>query len=281
MKCIAPKVIWPHRSVAWVDAHDEYPVSVPCGKCMACLVNRRSEWAFRLEQEFKFSSSAYFVTLTYDEKHLRRDRSLCKRDLQLYFKRLRKSYENQRIRYYAVGEYGSKSGRPHYHVLLFNVPDEFIRRAWVDSHGVSIGIVHIGQVTEASVSYVLKYLVQMVEDYGDRQKPFALMSRAYGIGGRYLSDEMVSWHRDNDANYAFRYDVKVRLPRFYKSKIWYCEEDRERISKASLLRSLEIELKQSKFLERKFGAGWQAKYAEMRNAALASVKLKVAFSQTI
>lgn len=185
MRCIAPKLIWPHRSVEWQSANEEYAVSVPCGKCLACLSNKRMEWIFRLEQEHKYSSSAWFVTLTYDEKHLRSDRSLCKRDLQLYFKRLRKYDGHKNIRYYAVGEYGEVTGRPHYHILLFNAVESFIRSAWYDAKQRPIGIVHLGNVSAASIAYCTKYVIQRPEVMADgRERPFALMSRKYGIGGR-------------------------------------------------------------------------------------------------
>lgn len=281
MRCVNPKTIFPHRSIEWCDKNEEYPVSVPCGKCLACLSNKRADWSFRLEQEFKYSKGACFVTLTYDAKHLRTNQSLCKRDLQLYFKRLRKSYVSEKIRYYAVGEYGSKHGRPHYHILLFNVLDhEVIRRAWQDSKGFPIGIVHIGSVNAASIAYTLKYMVQPELVPEGLDKPFSLMSRAYGLGGRYLTDSMVDWHRDNSANYAVRDGVNIRLPRFYRSKIWYSVEDREAISKASMLRSLVDQERQRKILEKKFGSNWSAKYVEMRDAQLSRIKSKVAYTQT-
>lgn len=45
-----------------------------------------------------------------------------KRDLQLFIKRLRKNVSkktNERLRYYAVSEYGPKTFRVHYHLMLF------------------------------------------------------------------------------------------------------------------------------------------------------------------
>lgn len=44
------------------------------------------------------------------------------RDIQLFLKRLRKyinKYYNEKIRFYIIGEYGTKSLRPHWHCLLF------------------------------------------------------------------------------------------------------------------------------------------------------------------
>lgn len=64
----------------------------------------------------------------------------CKRDVQLFLKRLRKllnRYTNEKIRYYAVSEYGPVHYRPHYHILFFYETEETnryisrcIRIAW-------------------------------------------------------------------------------------------------------------------------------------------------------
>ena len=44
-------------------------------------------------------------------------------DLQRFIKRFRKLisklFPNEKIRYYAIGEYGTSSYRPHWHILLF------------------------------------------------------------------------------------------------------------------------------------------------------------------
>lgn len=282
MQCISQKLIWPHRSIDWLDAgNEEKPILVPCGKCIPCLINRRFDWVFRLEQEHKVSKTAYFVTLTYDEKHLRTDGSLNKRDLQLYLKRLRKKDESIRIRYYAVGEYGSKSGRPHYHVLLFNSREEHIRPAWVDSKGDAIGIVHIGKVTPASIAYCTKYMVQRENALEGLEKPFATMSRAYGIGGHYLTDDMVEWHRVDDRNYTVRPgNLKGRLPRFYREKIFWKEHVRQRVSAAALSLTLENQKKERDYYAAEFGELGPAKQAAAYALVLSRVKQKLQYSQT-
>lgn len=283
MECVAPKLIWPHRSIDWCDKNEEKPVSVPCGKCLACLSSKRQDWAFRIAQEKRFSNSSYFVTLTYDEKHLRTDRSLCKRDLQLYMKRLRKAHEvyKRDIRYFAVGEYGSKGGRPHYHMLLFNAERHLIERSWCDSKGKPIGIVHVGDVTDASIMYTLKYMVQPdVEVPYGFEPPFRLMSRKYGIGGRYLSDEIVEYHRRSGANYIVNGGAIGKLPRFYKVKIWYGEK-LEQVNEQSRIRAIMEKERVRTLYEKKFGKDWAKKYAEFRDAELAQISIKVAFSQSM
>jgi len=282
MTCVNPQTIWPHRSIEWCDAgNEEKAITVPCGKCVSCLVNKRSDWSFRLQQEHKASRSAHFVTLTYDAKHLRTDGSLCKRDLQLYLKRLRKKDETTRIRYYAVGEYGTKTGRPHYHILLFNSSENFIRSAWYDSKGERIGLVHIGRVTPASIAYCTKYVIQRHEYPQGLEKPFATMSRSYGIGGMYLQDNMMEWHRDNDANYVATPDGgKGRLPRFYREKIWHKPTDRERISTAAMSLVLSNQQKEDDHYKKRYGDKWESYKLEARDHVLARVKQKIAFTQT-
>lgn len=95
-------------------------MEVPCGKCVICQRNLVHDWGFRLRYEAEASKKVYFVRLSYDNEHLPINKdgyvTLVKSDLQKFFKRLRKKIS---FRYFAVGEYGSKFGRPHYHVLFF------------------------------------------------------------------------------------------------------------------------------------------------------------------
>lgn len=250
-------------------------------------MTKRNDWAFRLEQENKVSKSAHFVTLTYNPKHLRTENKLCKRDVQLYLKRLRKKDESSRIRYYAVGEYGSHGGRPHYHILLFNSSEEHIRSSWTDTNNKPIGFVHVGKVTSASIAYVLKYMVQTVPLPRQKKgapydgRPFATMSRAYGIGGNYLTDEMVAWHRGGDYNYIMRPDqIKGRLPRFYREKIWYHEQDKQRISKTAMALTLSNQAKERAYYQKKFPASWETQMVLAREHVLSRIKSKLKYSQT-
>lgn len=119
-------------------AKDEIPIfdffTVGCGQCRGCMIKKSKEWANRMMLELPYSSSAYFLTLTYDDNHLpvnsMLDRetgelhdvaTLDKEELQRFFKRLSKKF-GEGIRYYAVGEYGSKTMRPHYHAIIWNLP---------------------------------------------------------------------------------------------------------------------------------------------------------------
>jgi len=205
-----------------MESRDYQPV--PCGKCLVCRKRYIAGWQFRLMEEEKRCDSSLFLTLTYDTKHIPITRtgrlSLSKRDVQLFFKRLRKR-NPAGIKYFACGEYGGKTKRPHYHVIIFgDVPDEVIRKCW------QLGQVHIGNVTQASIMYCLGYLVnakgwQMAHH---RERPFSLMSRRPGLGHSYLTPEMIEWHNARCAvhlkNYTVIDGVKRHLPRYYKLKLF-------------------------------------------------------------
>lgn len=193
-------------------------ITVPCGNCAFCTATRRSDWALRLHYEGKKHLVKKFITLTYADAHLHFKNGvsqLCKRDVQLWLKRVRA--HGAKVRYYAVGEYGSKTFRPHYHVLLFgNVSDTVIRDSW------KLGHVHIGQVTEASIMYCLGYIVNGKgwKMRTKRERPFSLMSRKPGLGYNYLTPAMIEWHRSGRKNYAILDGAKRHLPRYYKCKIF-------------------------------------------------------------
>lgn len=208
-------------------------VTVPCGKCPNCLARRVSGWSFRLSQESKLAESAWFITLTYDTKFVPITQngflSLCKRDVQLFVKRLRKAHGagHRRLVYYVCGEYGGKTGRPHYHMILFNARLELIQPAWQN------GDIHYGEVNAASCGYTLKYMTKgrVVPKHcnDDRVPEFSLMSK--GIGANYLTSAMCEWHKADVAERvycALPDGKKAPMCRYYKDKL-YTKEERERI----------------------------------------------------
>lgn len=216
---------------------------VPCGKCEQCAKRRASEWSFRLMQEDKRSRSSSFITLTYATTHAPITRngylSIKKRDLQLFFKRLRKAHSGSKrsdIKYYAVGEYGGKLKRPHYHVILFNAKIAEISKAWNKGH------VHYGSVSGASVGYTLKYISKPYKNFrmnDDREKPFSLMSKH--LGANYLSAKMIRWHKvdlENRMYVNLEGGKKCTMPRYYKLRL-YNDQEKEKIAAACRVRLAE------------------------------------------
>lgn len=216
-------------------------MNFPCGKCPNCLARRISGWSFRLQQHAKVQDIALFVTLTYNSDFVpisdRGFMTLRPNDLTLFMKRLRKYLPvgSSKVSYFAVGEYGGKTMRPHYHYLLFNAPHSVVERAWrVDN--VSIGDIHYGEglgINAAEVGYCLKYMSKPgkvpLHCNDDRVPEFQRCSK--GIGLNYLSDAVNKWHHDDLLNrFYLPYEdgKKLAIPRYYKDKL-YTEVERKLI----------------------------------------------------
>lgn len=218
---------------------DEIPV--PCGKCPNCKARRVSAWSFRLMQEEKRAQSAHFVTLTYDTLYVpiskRGFMTLNKRDCQLFFKRLRKANKGRTIKYYLAGEYGGRTKRPHYHIILFNAELKTIQPAW------NLGQIHYGAVSAASVGYCLKYISKgttvPLHKNDDRHREFSLMSK--GLGENYLTKAMIAWHLADMNNRMYcnlEEGKKIAMPRYYKNKV-YNEDQRDLVGVATRQKMLE------------------------------------------
>lgn len=144
--------------------------------------------------------------------------TLQKKDIQDFMKRLRK-HHTEKLVYYAAGEYGGDTKRPHYHIILFNANTDTVNKAW------KLGHIHFGEVTEASVGYCLKYISKTgtIPEHArdDREKEFQLMSK--GIGKNYLTQAMRKWHKADLVNRYFiplKDGKKIAMPRYYKDKLY-------------------------------------------------------------
>lgn len=219
--------------------HKSQRLTVPCGKCGACKHNRRASWAFRLLQELKVSKTAYFITITYSDENIPYDPTtgiitLRKRHLQKFIKRLRKEHSkltDHKLRYYAVGEYGSKTNRPHYHAIMFNlypslIPD--LDRIWKN------GFIHVGNVNDKSIMYVSKYHVNANKNQDDQEPEFAIMSRRPGIGSNYI-EKTKDWHRENQYFHVINNGFPQSLPRFYRDKMFYDIEKKLHAEKVQIM----------------------------------------------
>jgi len=211
-------------------------VPFPCGKCPPCLRRRVSGWSFRLNKQSEQSKSAHFITLTYNDEKIPVTKSglqtLVKSDLQKFFKRLRKK-THEKISYYAVGEYGDKTQRPHYHIIIFNAQLNIVESSWMDNDN-PIGNIHYGDVVDASIGYTLKYISKEKRipmfNGDDRAKEFAVMSK--GLGKNYLTKQMIKWHKNNVEERMYlplKDGKKASMPRYYKDKI-YNEGEKFRVS---------------------------------------------------
>lgn len=185
----------------------------PCGQCMPCRLNRRRLWTHRIMLETLDHGDCTFVTLTYSDQYLQGNTSLSPIDLQLWLKRLRFSYlhssmarltNRPRLRYYAVGEYGDQTQRPHYHVALFGYPNcrriqsrfrkgsccppcDLILSTWAK------GQVFLGSLELHSAQYIAGYVTKKMTKSDDprlngRYPEFCRMSLKPGIGLNHMHD---------------------------------------------------------------------------------------------
>lgn len=206
---------------------------VACGKCAPCIKKRVSCWSFRLDKQAEISVSALFVTLTYDNEHVPFSRrgllTLDKTDLQKFFKRLRKIHKgDQPIKYYACGEYGARTYRPHYHIILFNSNHADVIQAW-SLDGKAIGHVNFRPAEHNAIGYTLKYITKEKKvgrhHLDDRAKEFSLMSK--GLGANYITAEMIGWHQADLLNRMYcplKDGMKAPMPRYYKDRIYAPEQ---------------------------------------------------------
>ena len=158
MSCFKPvtAVITPRKNkngkniISFKKGVDGEPMQLPCQKCIGCRLDHSREWATRVVHEASLHEENCFITLTYNDKHIPRDGSLLKSDVQKFFKKFRRTNEAiytildenlqpikyvrgkkkgqyktgtttvKRTPYYYAGEYGEKNNRPHYHAIIFN-----------------------------------------------------------------------------------------------------------------------------------------------------------------
>lgn len=176
------------------DGIIDQEVSVPCGQCIGCKLERSKQWAIRCVHEASLYEQNCFITLTYAPEHLPENASLVKKDYQNFMKRLRRKLG--KVRYYMCGEYGEQCGkcgnnkgwhednphqctwlprigRPHFHACLFGhdfqdkeligtpngIPlykSEILKNIWQKGH------VAVGSVTFESAAYIARYVTKKI-----------------------------------------------------------------------------------------------------------------------
>ena len=214
------------------------PVTVPCGQCIGCRIDRSKEWAVRCYHEASLHENNCFITLTYSDAFLPIDLSCDYSVFQLFMKRLRKKYKAG-IRFFHCGEYGDDNGRPHYHALLFN-HDFSDRTLWSENNGKPCyrsaeleelwpyGFSTVQDVNFAAAAYCARYIMKKVNGHAakdhyvwtdpvtgevhERKPEYCQMSLKPGLG--------LTWYK------AYRDDLwpddfcviegkKYKIPKYY------------------------------------------------------------------
>lgn len=218
------------------------PIEVSCGQCIGCRIDRSRQWAIRCIHEASLYDKNCFITLTFNDEALKvRDNpyTVDVRDFQLFMKRLRKRFPDQKIRFFHCGEYGEKYGRPHYHACLFNFDfedkelfrvangnrlyvSETLQELW--PYGFNI----IGDVTLESAAYVARYIMKKItgdraeshymlvdgdtgEYLGHKKPEYITMSRRPGIA----HDWYMKYQDDTMKDFLTINGKKMKIPKYY------------------------------------------------------------------
>lgn len=181
-------------------------IPFPCGQCLPCRINKRRLWTHRLMLESYQHAESIFITLTYADEYLPSGATLVKADLQRFLKRLRHFCRPRKFRYYACGEYGSKTHRPHYHAIVFGLglcDGELVARAW------PFGRVHVGECNQHTVQYVAGYVTKkFIKKDDTRVQEFCTMSRKPGLAYGAL-DELISLIKNPQYSHLFEGDKTI------------------------------------------------------------------------
>lgn len=219
------------------------PMTVPCGNCIGCRIDKSRQWALRCVHEAKLHALNSFVTFTYDENNLPYYNNLYKSELQLLLKRIRKQYGQ--FRYYACGEYGDTTSRPHFHVIFFGIDFSEDRKYYKQTKGGEKlykseklnsvwgnGFAVIGNFNYATAAYTARYVMKKVTGKSAQSHytrtdirtgevyqlnpEFALMSLKPGLGsGWYEKFKTDAFPSD----FLVHQGKKHSVPRFYTDKL--------------------------------------------------------------
>lgn len=230
---------------------EDRKMSVPCGTCKGCLLARATGWAVKATHESGLHLDNCFVTLTYSEDFLPSPPFVDTAAVQKFLKRLRRISP---VRYLACGEYGSKTFRPHYHLLIFgwrpsdgiklrqteygNVYfSETLQRLWSDPKSKRpFGLCEFGSVTPASAGYVARYTTKKIFETGEQGKEFLIASKNPPLGVPWLAKFYEQIYPADAVRFAGKtYRPPATYDRWLEAnhpKLWK-EVRRKRIAKAT------------------------------------------------
>lgn len=217
-------------------------IEVPCGQCIECRKTKARDWQVRLNEEIKDWKYKYFVTLTFapnelEQLHLKtrltQCNAICEYAVRHMLERWRKTYKKS-LKHWLITELGHEgTERIHLHGLFFT--NEELIFSEVDEHGLrrwnywKYGSVYIGEyVNNRTINYISKYITKIDEKNKDFKSK---IMASPGIGRRYIDNiYQKPVYKPGKAQDYYRLNtgVKVKLPKYYKNKL-YNEDERELI----------------------------------------------------
>nr|WP_316650683.1 hypothetical protein [uncultured Gellertiella sp.] len=198
---------------------------VACRECWQCRETKIDDWVGRNIAESKFAKAAHVVTLTYGQDDKTGDRDhirsavLTYSDVQKYLKYLRS--DGYPVRYFVVGEYGSKKGRAHWHIILYwqgPVPEHKIRENFLQKHWPH-GWSYWDKCTSEAVRYACKYILKDPADH-EKQGWGPMPSKKPPLGDAYFRDLAQRYVDQGLAPQHLRYSFPEvrRIPNGYRGR---------------------------------------------------------------
>lgn len=213
-------------------------IKLPCGKCPECCREYYTSWATRGSRELMQWPSSVFITLTYDEAHYPKNKSLNKKHVQLFLKRVKRYFGSTKenpIRQVYCGEYGTKTLRPHYHAILFNCDFHDKKKHYLSSLGHQVytsklltrlwgkGNAEFGYAQPGSIAYLFKYILKK-KTRKEKTKPLniELDGITYDVDHEFIEASrnpgIGAWMRNTDSikkGFLSVDGVKQKIPKYY------------------------------------------------------------------
>ena len=228
-------------------SNNEY-IDIPCGRCVGCRLDYSRDWATRCMLEAQYHSRTMFLTITYDDEHvphssyvqpetgeIRDILTLSPRDFTLFMKRLRYYYfekYKKELRFFACGEYGSSTFRPHYHAIVFNLDLDDLKEVKKSRSGFPLyqsdlvdkawdkGYVLLSDNNWQTSAYTARYIMKKQKgddaDFYDEynvEPEFVRMSRMPGIARQYYDDHKKDIYKNDEI--ILNDGMTVKPPKYF------------------------------------------------------------------
>lgn len=220
-------------------------ITIPCGRCLGCLIDKREMWEERANYEYKTKLVGAFITLTYSNESLidcliidnqgQQQFTLKKEHLRKYIRNIREAIKDQeetaltqhKFSYIACGEYGESNKelpRPHLHIIIFGLDWYANKKTLEDAW--EYGITDIRPILRGGIRYVLKYMDKQLntdeifEKYGRKclQEPFKTQSKSFGEN--LYKEKLMSGEANANNWYTYKgyHNKPMKIPEHYIDK---------------------------------------------------------------
>lgn len=244
--CTSPRTVGfkdDGKTISW--SQKEYSkefasFQLPCGKCLECRLAYAREWAIRCVHEASTYEKNIFLTLTYNDESLKSPK-LIYDDVQKFIKKLRKrpyskdgqfvhqSEDPEPMGFFVTGEYGDKTKRPHWHLIVFNyepndglpkythVSGDVVKTSTTIDRIWGKGNAEYGPVNKETAGYCARYAAKKLKHGKDDEHdfhPISKKSSKHAIGKRWLEKNFTDVF--NHGRLILEDGSEVPIPRYYE-----------------------------------------------------------------